>query len=477
MEAVTAALQVAPKVSRDTLFVSHANPEDNQFALWLSLQLAQQGYPVWCDLTKLLGGETFWDDVEDAIRSRTSKFLYILSTASNAKDGSLRELHLAQSISKKEQLHDFVIPLHIDSLSHGDVTIELQRVNSVGFQDSWAKGLALLLEKLEKENVPKRHEFNPDAVSAWWRTQFSADHNVLEKPEDLTSNWFAIDALPKRVYYHSLTRTRQGKVEVNCTFLPYPAVQEGISLITFAPSQDLEGKLGDATIIADSTEFETDSLLKGKGPQYFPRRLVEILRLSWEQMMERRGFPVHFMANNTKCFYFRAGFVENNRLSFKFPDGKSSRRDMVGFKTMKNLRTGVTRKRYWHFGIQAKPFVTDKIVLTSRSHVLFSDDGQTIWQDKDKLARARRNQCKNWWNDEWRDRLLAVVSHLATDDGYVHLPVSSVETLRFSKFPVMFHSPVSYLDPDVVERDEEEEETHRDYAFEDDEEEVEDEHN
>ena len=45
---------------RDILFVSHANPEDNEFSQWLSLQLAREGYPVWCDLTKLLGGEDFW---------------------------------------------------------------------------------------------------------------------------------------------------------------------------------------------------------------------------------------------------------------------------------------------------------------------------------------------------------------------------------------------------------------------------------
>jgi TIR domain len=475
MEALTAALQAEPKVSRDTLFVSHANPEDNEFSLWLSLQLAQQGYPVWCDLTKLLGGETFWDDIETAIRQRTSKFLYVLSSASNSKDGSLRELQLAQSLTKTEKLHDFVIPLHIDSLAHGDVTIELQRVNSIGFQNSWAKGLALLLNKLEEERVPRQSQFNPDAVNAWWRTQFSADHNVVQKPEDLTSNWFAVKSLPKRVYYHTLMRTRQGKVEVDCNFLPYPAVQDGISLVSFAPAQDYVGKLGDSIVIADSAEFETEPLLRGKGPQYFSRRLIEILRRSWEQMMERRGFPVHPMANNAKCFYFRAGFAENNRIHFTFPDGKSSRRDMVGFKTMKNLRTGVTRKRFWHFGIQAKPFLTNTaIVFAMKSHVLFSDDGQTIWQDKDKLARARRNQCKNWWNDEWRDRLLATAAHLSSDDAVVHLPISGTEAFRFSKWPEQFVSPVSYLDPDFVER-EDDEETHRDYAFED-EEEIEDEH-
>ena len=54
------------KEPRDTLLLSHANPEDNEFTLWLALQLANEGYSVWCDLTKLLGGEVFWDDIEEA---------------------------------------------------------------------------------------------------------------------------------------------------------------------------------------------------------------------------------------------------------------------------------------------------------------------------------------------------------------------------------------------------------------------------
>ena len=49
---------------REMVFVSHANPEDNEFARWLALRLAGEGFPVWCDLTELLGGEDFWKDAE-----------------------------------------------------------------------------------------------------------------------------------------------------------------------------------------------------------------------------------------------------------------------------------------------------------------------------------------------------------------------------------------------------------------------------
>src|SRR5947209_15142274 len=110
------------------VFVSHANPEDNEFALWIALQLAKEGYPVWCDLTKLLGGEVFWEDIEDAIRNRTAKFLYVLSTTSNEKPGPRNEQALALGVKRREKLSDFVIPLLIDSLPPADFNVEIARI-------------------------------------------------------------------------------------------------------------------------------------------------------------------------------------------------------------------------------------------------------------------------------------------------------------------------------------------------------------
>src|ERR1051325_8773121 len=113
--------------SRNMIFISHANPEDNLFTRWLALRLASEGYPVWSDLTKLLGGEDFWRDIETAIRNRTVKFLYVLSKTSNQKQGALMELAVARKVGKS--IHDFILPLRIDDLSHDDINIELQRLN------------------------------------------------------------------------------------------------------------------------------------------------------------------------------------------------------------------------------------------------------------------------------------------------------------------------------------------------------------
>jgi hypothetical protein len=37
------------------------------------LQLANEGCRAWCDLTKLLGGEVFWDDIGEVINAAALK--------------------------------------------------------------------------------------------------------------------------------------------------------------------------------------------------------------------------------------------------------------------------------------------------------------------------------------------------------------------------------------------------------------------
>ena len=112
------------------VFISHANPEDNDFALWLALQLANEGYPVWRDLTKLLGGEKFWEDIQNAINNRTIKFLFALSRHSNQKSGTLDELNCALAVEKKLALKDFVITLKLDDLPYDDVYIKCSKTES-----------------------------------------------------------------------------------------------------------------------------------------------------------------------------------------------------------------------------------------------------------------------------------------------------------------------------------------------------------
>jgi hypothetical protein len=410
------------------------------------LQLANHGYKVWSDLTNLLGGEVFWDKIEDVVRNGAAKVLYVLSQTSNTKDGPLRELHLAQSVAKKERLADFVIPLHIDDLSYGDVTIEITRINSVAFNGSWAAGLAILLEKLEQDGVAKNPRFSRTAVNDWWRTKFSAEQGLRREPEEYLSNWFPVN-FPSHVYFHTVARRSIGKIEVPLA-LPYPAVQDGISLITFAEASDFDEKLGPEIYIAQASKpLEVAALLVETD---FGKHLFQLLRLAWEHMLAEQHLPVYELANKARCFYFPKDRVPNDKVFFTGVEGSRTYRAMVGFSTRTNPTTGVSVKRYWHFAIQARPLVHPTPAFVFKAHVLFTNDGVTLWESKKRLASARRNQCKGWWNDEWRDRMLAVATYLCGDGTDIQMRLGSSASLTVAAAPLLFRSPVSYTDPQLL---------------------------
>jgi hypothetical protein len=165
-------------------------------------------------------------------------------------------------------------------------------------------------------------------------------------------------------------------------------------------------------------------------------------------MVQIRGLPVYQLANETRCLYFTKGLVEHDTISFKNMSGGTSHRNVVGYKTVKATDSREESKRYWHFGVQARPLVYPRIAYCIKPHVIFSDDGQSIWEGKLRLHRARRSQCKNWWNAEWRDRMLATMFWMADEEGKIEVKLGSDLAVQVSNTPLTFTRPVSYSDPD-----------------------------
>lgn len=75
---------------RDHLFLSYAT-EDWPLAEWLTRRLTAEGYRVWCDRFKLLGGESYPKDIDIALEHETFRVLALLSRSSLHKDNPRRE--------------------------------------------------------------------------------------------------------------------------------------------------------------------------------------------------------------------------------------------------------------------------------------------------------------------------------------------------------------------------------------------------
>jgi hypothetical protein len=423
--------------SRDTIVVSHANPEDNAFALWLSLKLTSVGYRVWSDVTNLRGGEDFWRDIEPVIRDRSAKLIYVLSRSSNHKEGALRELRVADAVRKLHGLKDFVIPLRIDDLPHHEINIEIGRLNVIE-SGSWAVGLKQLVDKLAEDGVPRPLTEGPALVRQWWDREFAADGSVSETPEVHYSNWFPVE-LPDRIFRHSVQGLIEGEPHWS-----FPARWHNLQLVTFAPAVDVQPGLG--TLRIDRTEeldmatfVSSESALR----QEHRNIVTQLVTESWEQTLRSRELKSFDMANGRQAFYFDRESLPDSDVEFLSIAGKRTFRGLMGYKTRKN-----GSRRIWHFAVSARPALHPRPLLQLRAHVLFSDDGKTIWSSADAMHRARRSQCKAWWNDDWRDRLLATMAWLAGQQPAIRLALSgSTEFATVNPRPIEFVSPVTLTEP------------------------------
>lgn len=186
---------------RNVIFISHATPQDNVFAGWLAAQLAIAGYEVWCDVTKLLGGEAWWSDIDQAIDAATFRVLFVSTLEANRKPGTLRELRLAFETQKKHGLKDFIIPLKIDEFPFASMQAALQELNCVRFDETWADGLSNLLKLLEREGAPKSSGAGPGCVADWYRRSIDQKRQIVVSRDKYSSNWFPL-TLPKEIRFH-----------------------------------------------------------------------------------------------------------------------------------------------------------------------------------------------------------------------------------------------------------------------------------
>ena len=97
-------------MTRQSIFISHATPQDNGFVRWLGARLELAGYSVWHDLGRLKGGDYFWPKIEGAIRNESFRFLAVVSKVSVEKQGVKDEWSLARTI--EGSLPGFHLILH-----------------------------------------------------------------------------------------------------------------------------------------------------------------------------------------------------------------------------------------------------------------------------------------------------------------------------------------------------------------------------
>lgn len=419
--------------ARKILFISHATPEDSEFSRWLSLQLIGLGYSVWCDVLNLKGGEDFWSDIEATIRTSTAKFLYVLTKVSNQREGTLKELAVANKVKKQLQDPRFIIPLHGDhALSYDDVNIEMNRLNSIDFKKSWSLGLKSLIEALEEMQVQKSAA-NFDMVNRLWRGNYLKNRGLIFKEEIYCSNWFPIVELPPSLLFHHFGRAVPKELDVRQ--LPYPALRYGEYLATFAHCYDfLEDLPGTERYLQNrSVIVPIADIFNGSYHTQFlhnreaKRIIIQLLNTGFDKCLKAKPVSIYQMSNKISV-WIKKGTLEKD---------KFNKVQLVGKQKEKN----------WHFGISGSIRMFPENCVVISPHIWFTTDGHTLIPEPGKQHAARRKQGKGWWNNDWRNKIVAFMQFLSVQDGYIGVRLGQEEYAKILVESIPFRSPISYVDP------------------------------
>nr|WP_281719741.1 toll/interleukin-1 receptor domain-containing protein [Nitrosomonas nitrosa] len=429
--------------SRTLVFLSHANPEDNLFTIWLGARLASAGYYVWSDVTKLIGGEYFWKDIEEAIRSHSSKVISIVSRPAVRKDGFLNELSVALSVEGTRGLDEFVIPVRLDDIPFGDVPAQIHRKNLIDFTNGWQTGLAKLIKKLEQDGIQRDLDGRSDQLTAWSKHFLEIDARFVEREEMVLTNWLPVKYLPSIAHVLKIDPARQGNRTVDREG-SWPIAVLGEYIVSFAGRDDLENSSACAAygyvgrpkwseLIEGSSQ--TLPALNGRPATNV---LIDLLKQAWGRAMARKGCLSFEMPGNRLAWYLPISDQGITRVQFTDLAGQQRKKALQG-------RSEVL-KANWHLAVVARPVVRPTLQYVLSLHVVFTEDGRTPVGDAKRMHAMRRRFCKNWWQKQWRDLLLAYLTFVTQGETYVELKVSHDESISVPVRPSLFLSKMTFLE-------------------------------
>lgn len=437
---------------RDLIMISHANPEDDDVAIWLATQLASEGYKVWCDKVHFLAGEQFWADIDEVIRTRACKVIFVLSRTSNELGyrGFTKELNLALTLQRSlvkthpttAAFRRFLLPIAKDHLPTAEYNVHfVGGTNVLPFQ-SWAQGFSTLLTVLRKDRVPRFRGNTPAAVKNWWNSYRNPSQGRMERRHKLASNFFRFAKWPEYFVVRDrttaemdpTTECRYFKGNLCFSFSNTPVKAEHSQLF-------IEGKSGESIALHDVISRHSPPRIKRYRPD-----LVALLRICWEETLKRRSdVHIYELANRTKAAYFaKPSDADSLTQSFRLSNSFEGRRKIVGAFGGGTRKDGTPiPKHFYHFAVDVRPIIAP-FGLQCISHVIFTDDGETPWSSKKKLHTARRSFCSRWYNDRWRDCLLSWISCLSQGQPTVSIAAGPEVSIELRCLPRLYKSYVLF---------------------------------
>jgi hypothetical protein len=413
--------------SRDHLFISYAG-EDGALAEWLTLKLLSEGYLVWCDRIKLLGGESYPKDISAAIRGRTFRFIALLSHHSVVKDNPLKERTLAQALSRERQ-EEFILPVNVDGVKPSELDFQSTDLVYIPFHDSWSSGLGQLLKKLEQIRTPKNEPTGRRAVSQW----LLEGRYVETHDETLWSNLIPVKEIPRVISRFEF----DGSESFRALDWSWPYFRQNARTAwSFFPPPEESGLKS-----REKERLEWNRAREGL-PFNSVNAVSHLLRHSILVYCKSRGLSID---QGREEAYFPQGLLHDGWLAYEGYTGTQTRVKVVGERTFRVPR-GIAQKSRYHLEAAFDPFLGrfgEPVISISLG--VYWTDLHGIPLPAATAQRRRKALCKTWWNHEWLSRLTALLAWLSEGKGEMVIARTDSGNLALEGRPirVLVHSRIN----------------------------------
>lgn len=426
-------------MGKETIFISHANPEDNYFAGWLASKLLLLGYKAWVDVEDFNTGDAFFTKISSVIGDESIRFIAVnsksyLRKAKNQDTGVSRELNAAILVN----IENFILPIRIDSSKFNEFPAHYASRDAIDFSGNWQTGLIKLVEQFEKTNIPK-NTLKENPLELWYRT-IKNRGTIIERDEPYFSNWFPTE-LPEMIYVHWLDKIPEKIYEE----FPYPFILEGDRMITFCPKEITERLLFlKSSHTINSEEFHLGDYLHID--DYFgvvepKKKLVKLMNAIFKAHLTVNGLSYW---HSRRLHYFPVTLDGKKSISLRKRYGKTSR-VLTGKKT---LNMGKESKVFnWHYAVSHNfdihPNPHYKIFYTI---VGTNEDGTGL--GKKLNQRLRRSVAADWFNRKWFEMMLAAMLKISPSEESesIEIDLGASTPLRIDNSPLWANSPVGYTE-------------------------------
>ncbi len=413
---------------RDTIFICHASPDDNDFVRWLGARLTGHGYKVWADLFELKGGNPFWSTIEEALRHRACKMIFVVSRSSvdRNRTGVLNELSVADSIKKQVEDDSFIIPVKIDDTAYAEFPIQIHRLNAIDFSKGWGPKFIELLDALGSGAGIKTDSDQAAEFEKWRATMVRTSTIVEEAPEQVVTNRVPVIKFPRTISFYEYDGDNT-KIASAMSDTGIPHAMCGRLIISFAGMSAIQQHLPPAFTLKPRTHASFDEFINGlEDGTFAPSRdeaqkiAIALLRQQVERYLQLRGLK-KFESSGASSFYFPEGLVPNDKVPYQAASGRKTNKNVVG----RSERNQV----YWHLAMKVNIVMGPPAVVRFKPYLCFSEDGKSAITEVKKTSAIRKRFCRNWWNPQWRQLQEAFCVFLADGHDSVEISLDGPEKL------------------------------------------------